>query len=181
MNAMSSNPFSLHVAQGEFRVASGPDAMLTTLLGSCVAACLWDPVTGIGGMNHIVLPDAPDGDLRRASAGTNAMELLINGIIRAGGERERLQAKLFGGASMIEGLGNVGARNAAFARAFIDREGIPCLSESLGGTSGRRVQFWPATGRARQKFMSADILPVEATRPAPPAPPASADTGLELF
>lgn len=169
---------TIHVAQGDFEVAAGDDAVLTTILGSCVAACIWDPELGVGGMNHIVLPDAPESDLRRASAGVNAMELLINGIIRKGGERNRFQAKLFGGASMIEGLGNVGARNAAFARGFLEREGIPCVSESLGGTTGRRVQFWPGSGRARQKLMAADIVPPEAPPIRPKAPPAN---DLELF
>ncbi|MEM1429517.1 MAG: chemotaxis protein CheD [Pseudomonadota bacterium] len=181
MNVLSRAAPSSHVAQGEFKIAAGADAMLTTILGSCVAACLWDHTTGIGGMNHIVLPDAPDNDLRRASAGANAMELLINGIIRAGGERDRLQAKLFGGASMIAGLGNVGARNSAFAREFLVREGISCVSESLGGRAGRRVQFWPATGRARQKLMSADVLPDEELRPVSILPGPAVGNDIELF
>ena len=168
-----------HVGQGEFAVGTRPDVVLTTILGSCVAACLWDPEAGIGGMNHIVLPDAPDHDVSRASAGVNAMELLINGIIRKGAERARLQAKLFGGARMISGLSDVGARNAEFTRGFLAREGIPCLSESLGGEAGRRVQFWPATGRARQLFLvDAQVPPEEVVPPRPPAPPPS---DVELF
>jgi len=162
----------VHVGQGEFAVAGTPDAMLTTILGSCVAACLWDAERGIGGMNHIVLPDAAEGDLQRASAGVNAMELLINGIIRAGGARERLQAKLFGGARMIEGLSDVGARNAKFAQDFLAREGIACRSASLGGTVGRRVQFWPHSGRARQMLLAAAAVPREEIAPTvrPPEP-----------
>jgi chemotaxis protein CheD len=169
---------SIHVAQGEFAVSANPDAMLTTILGSCVAACLWDETAGVGGMNHIVLPDLPESDLRLASAGTNAMELLINGIIRAGGERTRLRAKLFGGARMIAGLSDVGARNAAFATRFLARDGIVCVSESLGGTSGRRVQFWPATGRARQMILGEAPLHVEARPPAQDPRPTS---DIELF
>ena len=169
---------SIHVAQGEFAVSAAPDAMLTTILGSCVAACLWDEAAGVGGMNHIVLPDLPETDLRLASAGTNAMELLINGIIRAGGERARLRAKLFGGARMIAGLSDVGERNAHFATGFLAREGIPCVSESLGGTAGRRVQFWPTTGRARQMLLGETPLHIE-TRP--PAPQARQVPDIELF
>jgi chemotaxis protein CheD len=178
MNAAAFRMDAIMVAQGEYRVAAGPDAVLTTILGSCVAACLWDPETGIGGMNHIVLPDAPDRDMLRASVGVNAMELLINGIIRHGGERSRLRAKLFGGARMIEGLSNVGERNGVFAREFLAREGIVCVSESLGGTLGRRVQFWPATGRARQKMMRGGEVRSEPQAQAPAAPPGS---DVELF
>ncbi|MEM9902316.1 MAG: chemotaxis protein CheD [Pseudomonadota bacterium] len=167
------------VAQGEYHVASGPGVVLTTILGSCVAACLWDEATGIGGMNHIVLPDATDHDMMRASVGVNAMELLINGIIREGGERSRLRAKLFGGARMIAGLSNVGARNGAFAQDFLEAEGIPCVSASLGGVCGRRVQFWPATGRARQKLLQ-DAMPDEAAALQAP-PPAPATDTVELF
>jgi chemotaxis protein CheD len=169
----------LHVGQGEHVVADRPDAVLTAILGSCVAACIWDPQARVGGMNHIVLPDVPDGDLRRSSAGVNAMELLINGILRAGGARDRLQAKLFGGARMIEGLSDVGARNADFARRFLACEAIPCLSESLGGSQGRRVQFWPYTGRARQLLMASSHVPREEI--VPPRLPASAGNDIELF
>jgi chemotaxis protein CheD len=169
----------IHVGQGAFEVAAAPDAVLTTILGSCVAACLWDAQAQVGGMNHIVLPDAPEGDLRRASAGVNAMELLINGVIRAGGARARLQAKLFGGARMISGLTDIGGRNADFARGFLDREGIPCVSESLGGTQGRRVQFWPCTGRARQMLMGSAEVPPEEVAPLPRT--AEPGNDIELF
>jgi chemotaxis protein CheD len=169
----------IHVGQGEHVVAATPDALLTTILGSCVAACIWDPQARVGGMNHIVLPDAPDADLQRASAGVNAMELLINGILRAGGTRDRLQAKLFGGARMIAGLSDVGARNAEFARGFLEREGIPCLSASLGGTQGRRVQFWPFSGRARQLLMESSHVPQEEI--VPPRLPAAPGNDIELF
>lgn len=170
---------SRHVGQGDHAVSGDPDLMLTTILGSCVAACIWDPVSRIGGMNHIVLPDAPEGDLMRASVGANAMELLINGIVRRGGDRMRLQAKLFGGANMISGLSDVGARNARFAREFLAAEEISCLSESLGGRHGRRVQFWPSTGRARQMVLSDAEVPMAEF--APRLPNAPGGTDLELF
>lgn len=179
MNRAAPLETKIHVGQGEFEVAATPDAVLTTILGSCVAACIWDPQARLGGMNHIVLPHTPEGDLRHASAGVNAMELLINGVIRAGGARERLQAKLFGGARMIAGLSDVGARNAEFAKSFLDREGIPCLSASLGGTQGRRVQFWPVTGRARQMLMESSDVPREEI--VPPRVPDQPGNDLELF
>jgi len=179
MNRAAPVETKYHVGQGEHRVAATPDAVLTTILGSCVAACLWDPRAGVGGMNHIVLPDAPEGDLRRSSAGVNAMELLINDILRKGGARDRLQAKLFGGARMIAGLSDVGARNADFARRFLEREGIPCLSASLGGSQGRRVQFWPFSGRARQFLIENAHVPADEIHV--PRLPTAPGNDIELF
>ncbi len=166
---MPISPKTLHVAQGEQAISSCADTMITAVLGSCVATCLWDPKMGIGGMNHILLPDDDTTDLRMAYHGTNAMELLINGLLQQGVCRRRLQGKLFGGARMIEGLSDIGARNSAFARGFFEREEIPCVGISLGGSNGRRVQFWPASGRARQQFLiNSPIMenPVQRTRPA---------------
>ncbi|MEM9248319.1 MAG: chemotaxis protein CheD [Pseudomonadota bacterium] len=179
MNTTPAKERSVLVAQGEFEVASEPNVVLSTLLGSCVAACIWDPDLGIGGMNHIVLPERAGGRVSDNFAGVNAMELLINGIIKQGGRRPHLQAKLFGGASMIAGLSTVGVRNAEFATEFLEREGIPCLSTSLGGDAGRRVQFWPATGRARQKLMPKDTAIEEPMAPAPQASAGGDD--IELF
>lgn len=138
------------VIQGEFDVVSEGNVVLTTLLGSCVAMCLRDNMSGVGGMNHFLLPgDASDsGDSLRY--GVNAMELLVNGVLRLGGSRSRLEAKLFGGAHVVQGLADVGIRNATFAREFLHKEGIACVGESLGGSKARRVRYWPATGRAQQ-------------------------------
>ena len=169
----------LHVAQGEHAVSGDGDTMITTILGSCVAACLWDGVARIGGMNHILLPHTPESDLRGRTAGVNAMELLINGLIRAGAARDRLEGKLFGGARMIAGLSDVGERNARFAAEFLSREGIPCRSSSLGGTQGRRVQFWPTTGRARQLLMPGHEVPLEVAPSIAAASPV--DDEIELF
>lgn len=166
----------VHVAQGEFHVDSNPDAIITAILGSCVAACLWDPQRGVGGMNHILLPDVHGDATTSSSFAINLMELLINGLLRAGADKRNLQAKLFGGASMVSGLGDIGRRNGEVTRSFLQREGIPCVSESLGGTQGRKVQFWPATGRARQMLIE-NVQDVPIARVAPP-PPAS---DVELF
>lgn len=164
----------IFIAQGEHAIASGPDAVISTLLGSCVAVCLWDPVAGIGGMNHFLLPDEGVTSLGMSGYGANAMELVINGLIRRKAQRSRLRAKLFGGAMMISGLSNVGKRNAEFARSYLLRENIPCDSQSLGGTQARRVEFWPADGRVRIKFLSDDPIA------APPPKPAVA-IDIELF
>jgi chemotaxis protein CheD len=146
-----------HVIQGQHAVSSDPSTMFTTVLGSCVAACLHDPERGVGGMNHFLLADDADGARVGEAAmryGAYAMEVLINDLMKRGARRERLEAKLFGGAKMIESLQDVGAANAAFARRFLEDEDIPLIAASLGGQRARRVEFWPTTGRARQRQVS---------------------------
>jgi chemotaxis protein CheD len=138
----------IHVIQGEQAVSDVVSTTMQTVLGSCVAACLHDPVRAVGGMNHFLLPDDGTGtDIRYASA---AMEQLVNALLKAGADRRRLQAKLFGGARIMPNLPDIGRRNAESAMSFLQNEGIPCISHSLGGSQARRVRFWPATGRAQQ-------------------------------
>lgn len=167
-----------HVIQGEHYVSDHPDAMFTTVLGSCVSACLHDPVAGLGGMNHFLLADAGErGDAEAVRYGAYAMEVLINSLLKKGAARGRLQAKVFGGARMFDGLSDVGADNARFIRRFLEVEGIPLLSESLGGVTARRVEFWPATGRARVRHAAA--TPVEPS--VLPRPKAAPIGDVELF
>lgn len=156
------------VIQGDFAISDGPQVVLTTVLGSCIAVCLHDRNRRIGGMNHFLL--AGGGD--RSSSlryGTNAMELLINGLLKRGSDRGSLEAKIFGGASILGNGRNIGASNAEFARDFLRDEAIPCLAESTGGSQARRIRFWPADGRVRQLVVP-DIpdepLPVAAVAPA---------------
>lgn len=150
-----------------------PQQRVTTILGSCVAVCLHDPIARIGGMNHILLPEDTGGAASGASFGVNAMELLINGIIKHGGARGRLVAKVFGGGRMVAGLSDVGALNSQFVRTFLEAENIACIGESTGGTKGRRIEFWPYSGKARQKRMARVIDPMWR------APPRT--TEVELF
>ena len=152
------------IVQGEYHVTGEQDVVLTTLLGSCVAACLRDPGLAIGGMNHFLVPgrdgDLEDGLPREAERyGVHLMELLVNGLLRLGARRERLEAKLFGGARTMEGLADIGARNADFAERFLRHEGIRLAGGSLRGERGRRIQYWPGSGRARQVFLHADQIP----------------------
>ena len=173
-----------HVIQGEFAVTDDPNIVLTAILGSCVACCLHDPIARVGGMNHFLLPgDESSGD-DSLRYGVNSMELLINGLLRRGARRDRLEAKLFGGARVLAGLSDVGAQNAAFARRFLKEEGIPCIGESLGGNQARRVRFSPTTGAARQLLLDKvdqSALAVETPRRKAPekAPESSGD--LDLF
>jgi chemotaxis protein CheD len=177
---------TLHIGQGEHQVSSEPGVVITTILGSCIAACIRDPVSGLGGMNHFLLPEgdaAADSEAGRRY-GVNAMERLINSLLAAGARRERLEAKLFGGASMFDRLRNIGGENAAFAHRFLNAEGIVVVGGDTGGDKARRVRYWPATGQAMQRLLT-DADPTvfvreRAVAAQPPAP--AADSGdLELF
>ncbi len=170
----------IHIIQGEYNVSDDPEAMLTTLLGSCVAACLHDPVAGVGGMNHFLLPGQEAGEAQRSDGetyGVHLMELLVNGLLRRGARRDRLEGKLFGGARTMDGLADIGARNAGFAERFLRHEGIRLTGGSLRGERGRRIQFWPVSGRARQAFLSPTQTPA-----AQALAPRAADGGsVEFF
>ncbi len=166
----------INIVQGEYYVSGDANLAITTLLGSCVAACINDPVAKVGGMNHFLLPGEDTSSPLVARHGVHLMELLINGLLKLGAARHRLEAKLFGGARTMHGLGDYGAENARFAQEFLRREGIAIAGGSLGGESGRRIQFWPATGRVRQKLVrSAE----ESARLQPVNLPAGGE--LELF
>ena len=145
----------IQITQGGSYVTVDPDEVLTTVLGSCIAACIRDSASGVGGMNHFLLAHGSGSDRDATRYGVNAMEVLINGILARGGVRGRLQAKLFGGANVIAGLSDVGSANAAFAERFLADEGIALVGGDVGGASPRRVQYWPASGRVRQRVLPA--------------------------
>jgi chemotaxis protein CheD len=171
----------VHVVQGEYEVSNDPDVVLTTILGSCVAVCLRDSERRIGGMNHFLLPDGESDGLDDGKRyGVHAMELLINGLLRKGARRETLEAKIFGGARMFDGLLDVGAANAAFAERFLKDEGIRVVGGSLGGSGARRVKFWPTSGRAQQRVVTDTATIGDLKRTPTPAPVADAGE-LELF
>ena len=140
------------VLPGEHYVSRNSGEMLVTVLGSCVAACIRDPVAGIGGMNHFMAPDSETGRWSGVSAeeryGNFAMEILINSILREGGNRGRLEVKLFGGANVIRSSFRVGSENVDFVRDYARREGLTVLSDDLGGNLPRRVHYFPVTGKA---------------------------------
>ena len=169
----------LYVLQGEHQVSGAPDVVLSTILGSCVAVCLWDDVAGLGGMNHFLLPFGPKAAAATPERyGVHAMEILINALLKAGARRNRLQAKLFGGAQLSATLSDIGQSNARFAKEFLATEDIPCLAESLGGTSARRVLFRPRTGNVRQLLVpDTKVEPPVSVAARAPLRPAS----IELF
>ncbi len=167
------SPKLVHVLQGEQVVSDDPGVVLTTVLGSCVATCLFDPELKIGGMNHFLLPESTEtADVRHAPV---AMERLINALLRKASHRGRLRAKLFGGARMIPGLPDIGLRNGRAALAFLENEGILFEASDLGGIRARRIRFWPSIGKVEvQKVERSDCV-VRGERPLP------LQSSVELF
>lgn len=162
MNALTSQPKIRTVVQGEFIVSQEASHILSSVLGSCVAACIHDPVANIGGMNHFLLPNGRDDSGSQVKYGAYAMELLINEIMKMGGSRSNMQAKLFGGANITPAFGGIGQQNISFARSFLRDEAIPCVSESVGGNQARRIQYWPTTGAAKQRLVPRQSVNEEA-------------------
>src|SRR5690606_10592835 len=125
---------AMKLLPGEYYVTDGRLA-LVTVLGSCVAACIRDVDSGIGGMNHFMLPDEGGKDVVSSSAryGTYAMEILINHLLKSGARRNRLEAKVFGGGAVLASLSssNVGTRNAEFVLKFLQTEKIPVVAQDL--------------------------------------------------
>ena len=138
---------AIKVQPGEFCVTHD-DVVLITVLGSCVSACIRDPLLHVGGMNHFMLPESESATSARY--GGYAMELLLNELFKRGAARERLEAKVFGGGNVLRGFGHntVGNANVAFVRAYLEAERIPIAAEDLSGIHARKVCYFPRSGRA---------------------------------
>lgn len=141
------------ILPGEFYVTPHEE-MITTVLGSCVSACIRDPMVGVGGMNHFLLPlpDAADRDLDPGAAtryGSFAMERLINEILKCGGRRENLEVKVAGGGRMYEGSHDVGRQNLEFLARFLREEGLKVVGKDIGQTFPRNVRYFPRTGKVQ--------------------------------
>lgn len=147
---------TVKVLPGEFYV-SGQEEMISTVLGSCVSACIRDEERRIGGMNHFMLPEPMSGERndwsvavgRAARYGSDAMEQLINAILKAGGKRSALKVKIFGGGRVLAQMTDVGQRNIAFVRRYLETEGLPLVASDVGDIYPRQLQFFPASGRVR--------------------------------
>jgi chemotaxis protein CheD len=148
------NTTAAKIGPGEYYVTQR-DMLIVTVLGSCVSACVRDPVTRIGGMNHFMLPEQggdPDSPLSgSARYGAFAMEILINNLLSMGAHRNRLQAKLFGAGRIVPGMSDIGRRNAMFAQEYLRRENVPILADDLGNSHPSKVYFFPHTGRVLVK------------------------------
>ena len=149
--------FAARVLPGEYYVTPHAEAV-STVLGSCVSACIRDTRLNVGGMNHFMLPlDESNGESAWGAAvssatryGNVAMERLINEILKLGGRRDTLEIKLVGGGRVLaEMTTDIGARNIEFVRQFVAQEGFKVLNEDLGDTFARRVVYFPQTGRMR--------------------------------
>lgn len=146
------------ILPGEY-FATNKDMALVTVLGSCVSACLRDKESGVGGMNHFMLPDEGKliGSHGNISAGgrygVHAMELLINQILKLGGRRDRLEAKVFGGGNVLQGfmLSNVGQQNAEFIVEYLHLEHIPILARDLLDVWPRKIYYFPRSGKVLVK------------------------------
>jgi chemotaxis protein CheD len=149
--------WSVKILPGEYYVTKGDEAV-TTVLGSCISACVRDPGANVGGMNHFMLPEdksvGPNNWLDPAVGlatryGSYAMESLINDLLKLGATRERLEIKLFGGGRILQGMTDVGERNISFVKGYIQLEGLRVAAEDMGGTQPRKVIYFPASGRCK--------------------------------
>ena len=150
------------ILPGEFYVTD-KDEIITTVLGSCVSACICDPELKIGGMNHFMLPemDEPGSRWRNTAAdaahryGNYAMESLINDILARGGHKNRLLIKVFGGGKILDSMTDVGQHNIDFVKSYLHAEHLDIAAQDLGDRFPRKIIFYPSTGRVRVKKLSA--------------------------
>jgi chemotaxis protein CheD len=178
---------AVKVLPGEYFVHD-EDLLITTTLGSCIAACLWDRERRIGGMNHFMLPDAAaDTGGLVGRYGSFAMELLINELMKRGAQRMTLEAKVFGGGAVISGMNsiNVGERNTQFVMDYLHTERIPVVSKDVMDIYPRKVCFLPASGKAMVKRLAAANVDALAAQERSAArnvvPPASGAGSVDLF
>lgn len=151
--------FAAKILPGEYYV-SLRNELISTVLGSCIAACIRDVKMGIGGMNHFMLPMGCEiehlGKTHLTSAtryGNFAMEMLINEIIKAGGDRKRMEVKLFGGGRVLSNMStmDIGKKNIDFVHEYLESEGLKVVTEDVGDVYPRKVLFYPESGRVRVK------------------------------
>jgi chemotaxis protein CheD len=149
------------VLPGEFYVTADPEEVLVTVLGSCVSACIRDPVMQIGGMNHFMLVQNKSGtngawgnELESARFGNFAMEKLINSMLKRGCARERMEIKVFGGANVTTARNAIGTENSEFVLRYLAAEGLPCVAKDLGGVYPRRIIYFPMTGKVVRRLLT---------------------------
>lgn len=154
--------FAAKILPGEFYVSKQGE-LIGTVLGSCVSACIRDPISKVGGMNHFMLPmnknDARSKLLKNseeARYGNFAMEVLINELLKAGAKRRNLEVKLFGGGRVLSSMTSIdiGNKNIEFARSYLYDEGLTIVSEDLGDVYPRKVLYFSDTGRVKMKKLT---------------------------
>lgn len=148
---MLKNKKIVPIYSGNYYVSTDPKVVIYTLLGSCIAVCLFDSQKGIGGMNHFMLPrqstySCKSKETKRGWFGSDSVDLMIEEILKRGGSLSRLKAKVFGGAQMVEGLdlinSNVSTANIDFALNYLDEKQIPVIAKDVGGHSGRKIYYY---------------------------------------
>lgn len=178
------NAKAVKILPGEYH-ASGDNTIITTVLGSCVSVCIYDTKSGVGGMNHFMLPGDSDTisarDHGSARYGVHAMELLIEHVIRLGAKRTSLTAKVFGAGKVIDNMGDVGSRNAAFALRYLKQMGIDVHAQDVGNVYPRRVYFFPGTGRVLVKRIRPQSLTLDAMQLPFQAASTSAEAAAETI
>lgn len=151
---------TIHLLPGQWRATNNGE-MLVTVLGSCVAVCLWDPYARIAGMNHFMLPGEAGADTIHEDAkfGVHSMELLIAALQKLGGTRAHLEAKVFGGGAVLASVSSahIGERNAHFALEYLNREGIRILAQDLCGWHARKIMFDTAANHVHVKHITSTI------------------------
>lgn len=170
----------VNVMQGEARVTTDPRVELTTVLGSCIATCLFDATEGVGGMNHYLLAEPRSGARHEQvdeHYGVYLMEVLINEMLAWGARKANLRAHVYGGADMHAGMTRIGSANARFVAQFLESERIPLVHSDLGGSAARRIDFQAAVGRSRCRVVSHDLAPSQL----PMAPRRVTAGDVELF
>ncbi len=172
-------PLRITVMQGQAYVGTGANEILTTVLGSCIACCMYDPVARVGGMNHFLLaePSPNSGTVVDQNYGIYLMELLINQMMTRGGVKSRMKAHIYGGANMHAGMTRIGDANAVFATNFLADEKIPLIRKDVGGDTARRVDFDPVMGRTRCRIVERIAAPA----PKPIVRPQEKGGEVELF
>lgn len=151
------NTQCFNIIQGEYRISDDPRAVICTVLGSCISACITDTVAGIGGMNHFLLPgndNRRESKLDKALFGVTLMNLLVDGLLRRGARIERMEAMIFGGANTISVPGHVGELNARFAERYLEETGIRLVGGSVGGQEARKLEFRPVSGKTRESLIA---------------------------
>ena len=175
------------VGPGEHHVTHDADVAIATVLGSCVAACMRDPVAGVGGLNHFMLPESADGVWSKVMAslryGNFAMERLVNDILARGGDRTRLEIKLFGGGHLMQDSGRIGERNADYVESYLRAEGMVPLVRQLRGKRARRLVYHAVEGRAfMQELPELDMaVAADERRFRAAMPPRLVAGAIELF
>jgi chemotaxis protein CheD len=166
------------VMQGMVETSNDSSVVLTTVLGSCIAACLFDPIARVGGMNHFLLAEPSSSQVNADTHyGIYLMELLINTMLKQGASKSRMKAHIYGGGNIHKNMQPIGQRNSELAERFLNTESIMITHRDVGGTNARRVDFLAASGKARCRHVDGSAAP--AAKPTPVATKSVGD--VEFF